>query len=162
MFHFPLSLRVAVSWVETAHPSPLHVSMMWFSCKLGPLMGISACSHRAQWTSTRFQAHSIAYWRISRSGIVLFFFVFWILKSAQRNPYERPRLITQESIEQSNRLPAEGRAGNSENTSKLQRCFCVTCLALFAYMPLVVVRRLVTWPCSNRKHKRAAAVSLLF
>jgi hypothetical protein len=35
--------------VETAHPSSFHVSIMWFSCKLGPLIwGIGACALRAQ------------------------------------------------------------------------------------------------------------------
>jgi hypothetical protein len=48
------SLRAAVSCVETAHPSSLHVSIKWFSCKLGPLIkGIGACTFRARWTSTR-------------------------------------------------------------------------------------------------------------
>jgi hypothetical protein len=47
-------LRAAVSCVETAHLSSIHVSIMWFSCKLGPLTsGIGACTLRAQWTSTR-------------------------------------------------------------------------------------------------------------
>jgi hypothetical protein len=46
-------LRAAVSCVETAHPSSLYVSIIWFSCKLGPLIwGIGACTLRAQCTST--------------------------------------------------------------------------------------------------------------
>jgi hypothetical protein len=50
---FRIFLRAAVSCVETARPSSLHVSVMWFSCKLGPLIwGIGACTLRAQWTST--------------------------------------------------------------------------------------------------------------
>jgi hypothetical protein len=44
------SLRAAFYCVETEHPSSLHVSIMWFTCELGPLIwGIGAC---AQWTST--------------------------------------------------------------------------------------------------------------
>jgi hypothetical protein len=39
---------------------------------------------------------------------------------------------------QPDRLPAEGRLGSSENTSKPRRClYFVACLALFAYVPLV-------------------------
>jgi hypothetical protein len=46
-------LRAAVSCVETALPSFLHVSIIWFSCELGSLIwGIGACTLRAQWTST--------------------------------------------------------------------------------------------------------------
>jgi hypothetical protein len=38
--------------VETSHLSSLHLSIMWFSCKLGPLIwGIGASTLRAQWTS---------------------------------------------------------------------------------------------------------------
>jgi hypothetical protein len=39
---------------------------------------------------------------------------------------------------QPGRLPAEGRLGSSENTSKPRRCLLfVACLALFAYAPRV-------------------------
>jgi hypothetical protein len=34
-------LRSAVSCLETARPSSLHVSIIWFFCKLGPLIGAS-------------------------------------------------------------------------------------------------------------------------
>jgi hypothetical protein len=40
----------------------------------------------------------IAYWQISRSWIVLSH-NSWIIEPAQRNPYERPRLTTQGSME---------------------------------------------------------------
>jgi hypothetical protein len=47
------SLRAAVSCVETAQPSSLHVSIVWFSCESGPLIwGIGACTLRDQWTCT--------------------------------------------------------------------------------------------------------------
>jgi hypothetical protein len=39
------------------------------------------------------ETSSIVYWRISQSWIVLPQF-FWMLESAQGNPYERPRLTT--------------------------------------------------------------------
>jgi type IV secretory pathway TrbD component len=43
----------AVSSVETAHLSSLHVSIMWFSCKLGlQIWSIGSCTLRAQLTST--------------------------------------------------------------------------------------------------------------
>jgi hypothetical protein len=46
-------LRAAVSCVETAHPSSLHASIMWFSCKCSPLnWDIGACTLRAQRIST--------------------------------------------------------------------------------------------------------------
>jgi hypothetical protein len=48
--HYP---STTASCVETAHPFSLNVSMMWFSCKLGPLIwGIVACTLRARWIST--------------------------------------------------------------------------------------------------------------
>jgi hypothetical protein len=47
---FPF-LRAAVPCVERANPSSLFVSIMWFSCELGPLIwGIGACNLRAQLT----------------------------------------------------------------------------------------------------------------
>jgi hypothetical protein len=67
------SLRAVLSCVETAHPYSLHVSIIWFSCELGPLIwGIGACTLRAQWTPTSaMRTLLIAYWRISRSWIAL-------------------------------------------------------------------------------------------
>jgi hypothetical protein len=43
--------RASISCVEIAHPSILYVSIIWFSCKLGPLIrGIGFCTLRAQAT----------------------------------------------------------------------------------------------------------------
>jgi hypothetical protein len=48
-----LSLSVHFACSSGVNLSSLHVSIMWFSCKLGPLIwGIVACTLRAQWTST--------------------------------------------------------------------------------------------------------------
>jgi hypothetical protein len=58
-----------------------------------------ASTLRTQWTSTNAVRPSfIAYWRISRSWIVLSH-IFWFFESAQGNPYERPRLTTQGSMD---------------------------------------------------------------
>jgi hypothetical protein len=67
------TLRAAISYLETARPSSLHGSIMWLSCKFGPLIrGIGSCTLRAQWTSTRSaRTHSNACWQISRSWIAL-------------------------------------------------------------------------------------------
>jgi hypothetical protein len=52
-------LSAAVSCVETARPSSLHFSIIWFSYKLGSLIWESgACTLRAQRTSTS------AVWRL--------------------------------------------------------------------------------------------------
>jgi hypothetical protein len=51
-------LRAAVSCVETAHPSSLHVSITWFSYKLSPpIWGIGAWTLRALLTSTSAVSH---------------------------------------------------------------------------------------------------------
>jgi hypothetical protein len=47
-------LRAVVSCVKTAHPSSLRVSIIWFSCELGPLIwGIGAYIFHAQWNKRR-------------------------------------------------------------------------------------------------------------
>jgi hypothetical protein len=129
--------RAAISCVETAHPSSLHVSIMWFSCELRPLIwGIGACTLCAQSTSTSaVRTPSIAYWRISRSWIVL----PRIFESNQPRETRMSDLGShpREVWKQPDRLPAEGRLGSSENTSMPRRClFFVACLALFEYVPL--------------------------
>jgi hypothetical protein len=86
----------------------------------------------------RREASSIAYWRISRSRIVLPH--IFLEKSNQHRETRMSDLGLQprEVWKQLGRLPAEGRLGSSENTSNPRRCLLfVACLALFAYVPLV-------------------------
>jgi hypothetical protein len=120
----PFSLREAVSYVVTAHPSSIYVSMMRFSCTLGPLIwGIGACGLRAQWTS-RFAVKMslIAYGQISRSWIALSH-MFLIIASAQRNMCERPRLTTQRSMEPARSAAGRRKARLVRSSSKQQSCF---------------------------------------
>jgi hypothetical protein len=54
-------------------------------------------------------------------------------------------LQLREVWKQPDRLPAEGRLGSSENTSKPRRClYFVACLALVAYVSLIGIQSLIS------------------
>jgi hypothetical protein len=142
MFHFHF-LRAAVSCVETAHPSSLNVSIMWFSCKLGPrIRGIGACTIRAQWTSTsavrRLRSLTGEYAGVRSSSLTFFL----NNRTAQRNPYERPGLTTQGSMETARSAAGRRKARYFRKHKQAAAlsfccllrplCICAACLAFGA------------------------------
>jgi hypothetical protein len=137
-------LRAAVSCVETAHPSSLNVSIMWFSCKLGPLIwGIGACTLRAQWISTS-AVRRLRSLTVESAGVRLSILTFfWIIEQPREIRMSDLGLQPGEVWKQAGRLPAEGRRGSSENTS--------SCLFLLPVLPslhmchLFCIRSLVSW-----------------
>jgi hypothetical protein len=99
---------------------------------------LNARSHPTSFNNRR-GASSIAYWRISRSWIV----VPHIFLNTRTSPEKPVCLQPREEWKQRGRLPAKDRLGSSENTSKPRRflfcCLlgplyiCATCLAFGAY-----------------------------
>jgi hypothetical protein len=101
---------------------------------LGPLTwGVGACDLRAQWISTSAaRTSSISYLRISRSCIITPH-TFRIIKSAQRSPYERPRLTESVRSAAGRRISGQFRKHNQAAA----RSLLSPALALFECIPLV-------------------------
>jgi hypothetical protein len=74
------------------------------------------------------------------------FFYFWVIESAQRNPYERPRLTNQGRMETARSAARQKKEGRSENTSKLRRCvFLLPAWPSLRMCHLFDIQSLVTW-----------------
>jgi hypothetical protein len=155
------SLRASGSSVETAHPSSLHILIIWLSCKLNPLIwGIVAWTLRAQWTSTSAVG---CLWSLTGeyNGVGLSFHTYFL---KNRISLEKPAWATSaynpgKYWNSPVGCRQKGLPDSAENTSKPRRfLFFVVCLALFAYMPLVWHSKasdLTLLPAQHEKNRTA-------
>jgi hypothetical protein len=112
--------------VETAHPSSLHVSIMWFSYELGPLIwGIGACTLRAQCTSTS-AARRLQSLTGESAGV----------GSNQSRETRVSDLAALGSMETARSAAGRGMLGVQKTQASRGVVFFVAFLALFAYEPL--------------------------